>query len=133
MRTLTFLLLLITGLALALPGAYLAMLGGSLYYLIAGVLILVSAFLVQRGSGLGIGLFWLVLLGTPNCGSFAAVQAVRGTYAVVRRLAQLAARASAEELAAQVFNTFPSLYDLLPTGACDRRARLLHEDSKRGE
>ncbi|MGB6606005.1 MAG: hypothetical protein WBE65_17125, partial [Steroidobacteraceae bacterium] len=67
----------------------------------------------------------LVLLGTPNCGSFAAVQAVRGTYAVVRRLAQLAVRASAEELAAEVFNTFPSLYDLLPTGACDRRGRLL--------
>jgi hypothetical protein len=60
----------------------------------------------------------LVLLGTPNCGSFAAVQAVRGSYAVVRRLAQLAARESAEELAAGVFNTFPSLYDLLPSGAC---------------
>jgi pimeloyl-ACP methyl ester carboxylesterase len=66
----------------------------------------------------------LVLLGTPNCGSFAAVQALRGTYAVVRRVAQLALRASAEELAAAVFNTFPSLYDLLPTGACDRRERL---------
>ena len=64
MRTLTFLLLLITGLALALPGAYLVTLGGSLYYVIAGVLILVSAFLVRRGSGAGIGLFWLVLLGT---------------------------------------------------------------------
>ena len=66
----------------------------------------------------------LVLLGTPNCGSFAAVQALRGSYAVVRRLAQLALRTSAEQLAAQVFNTFPSLYDLLPTGACDARAQL---------
>jgi hypothetical protein len=66
----------------------------------------------------------LVLLGTPNCGSFAAVQAVRGTYAVVRRLAQIAVRASAQELAAQVFNTFPSLYDLLPRDACDPDARL---------
>ena len=64
MRTLTFLLLLITGLALALPGAYLATLGGSLYYVIAGVLILISAFMVRRGSAAGIGLFWLVLLGT---------------------------------------------------------------------
>jgi quinoprotein glucose dehydrogenase len=64
MRTLTFLLLVITGLALALPGAYLAMLGGSYYYVIAGVLILISAFLVLRGSSAGIGLFWLVLLGT---------------------------------------------------------------------
>ena len=67
----------------------------------------------------------LVLLGTPNCGSFAAVQAVRGTYAVVRRLAQLAARASAEELSSAVFNTFPSLYDLLPTGVCAADAQLL--------
>ena len=40
------------------------MLGGSLYYVIAGVLILIAAFLVLRGSSAGIGLFWLVLLGT---------------------------------------------------------------------
>jgi pimeloyl-ACP methyl ester carboxylesterase len=60
----------------------------------------------------------LVLLGTPNCGSFAAVQAVRGTYAVVRKVASLAARTSAETLAAEVFSTFPSVYDLLPAGAC---------------
>jgi pimeloyl-ACP methyl ester carboxylesterase len=56
----------------------------------------------------------LVLLGTPNRGSFAAVQAVRGTYAVVRKVARLAASASAETLAAEIFSTFPSLYDLLP-------------------
>jgi PGAP1-like protein len=56
----------------------------------------------------------LVLLGTPNCGSFAAVQALRGTYVVVRKVASLALRDSAEQLAAEVFNTFPSLYDLLP-------------------
>jgi hypothetical protein len=60
----------------------------------------------------------LVLLGTPNCGSFAAVQALRGTYAVVRKVARLAQRTSAESLAAEVFNTFPSLYELLPWGAC---------------
>jgi len=59
----------------------------------------------------------LVLLGTPHCGSFAAVQAVRGTYAVVRKVARLAGKASAESLAAEVFSTFPSLYDLLPLGA----------------
>jgi len=59
----------------------------------------------------------VVLLGTPNDGSFAAVQALRGVYAVVRKVARLEA-ASAETLAAQVFNTFPSLYDLLPHGAC---------------
>jgi hypothetical protein len=59
----------------------------------------------------------LVLLGTPHCGSFAAVQAVRGTYAVVRKVARLAGEASAESLAAEVFSSFPSLYDLLPVGA----------------
>ena len=59
----------------------------------------------------------VVLLGTPNSGSFAAVQALRGTYAVVRKVARLDT-ASAETLAADVFNTFPSLYDLLPRGVC---------------
>ncbi|HEY6457203.1 MAG TPA: alpha/beta fold hydrolase [Steroidobacteraceae bacterium] len=57
----------------------------------------------------------VVLLGSPNEGSYAAVQAVRGTYPVVRKLAQLDARTSAEELTEEVFNSFPSLYHLLPT------------------
>ena len=60
----------------------------------------------------------LVLLGTPNCGSFAAVQALRGTYAVVRKLARLAQQSSAESLSAEVFHAFPSLYELLPSGSC---------------
>jgi len=66
----------------------------------------------------------VVLLGTPNAGSFAAVQALRGSYAVVRKVARLALRASAETLAAETFNTFPSIYDLLPSGACAARADL---------
>jgi pimeloyl-ACP methyl ester carboxylesterase len=57
----------------------------------------------------------VVLLGSPNEGSFAGVQAVRGTYPVVRKLARLDPRISAEQLAEEVFNTFPSLYQLLPT------------------
>jgi pimeloyl-ACP methyl ester carboxylesterase len=64
----------------------------------------------------------LVLLGTPNSGSFAAVQALRGTYAVVRKVARLALQASAESLAREVFSTFPSLYELLPSGLLDARA-----------
>jgi hypothetical protein len=56
----------------------------------------------------------VVLLGTPNSGSFAAVQALRGSYAVVRKIARLAPEASAESLAAEIFSTFPSLYELLP-------------------
>jgi PGAP1-like protein len=59
----------------------------------------------------------VVLLAAPNEGSFAGVQAVRGTYPVVRKLARLDARTSAEQLAEEVFNTFPSLYQLLPTPA----------------
>lgn len=63
----------------------------------------------------------VVLLGTPNCGSFAAVQALRGTYAVVRKVARIATEASAETLTSQVFSSFPSLYDLLPWGDCGAR------------
>ena len=48
MRILSFLILAITGLAMAAPGLYLASLGGSLYYAAAGILILVSAWLILR-------------------------------------------------------------------------------------
>ena len=58
----------------------------------------------------------VLLLGTPNFGSYAAVQALRGSYAVVRKLALLDLRHDAEELASGVFSTFPSLYHLLPFG-----------------
>ena len=67
----------------------------------------------------------LILLGTPNTGSFAAVQALRGTYAVVRKVARLAAQPSAEALAAEVFSSFPSLYDLLPGPELSGRLDLL--------
>jgi len=60
----------------------------------------------------------LVLLGCPNCGSFAPVQALRGTYAVVRKIARLVLNGSAEALAGEIFNTFPSLYHMLPTSSC---------------
>ncbi|MBS0380073.1 MAG: hypothetical protein JSS29_16455 [Proteobacteria bacterium] len=56
----------------------------------------------------------VVLLGTPNSGSFAAVQALRGVYAVVRKVARLDARGTAESLTQEVFSSFPALYDLLP-------------------
>ena len=66
----------------------------------------------------------VILLGTPNYGSFAAIQALRGTYAVVRKLARLAGGATAESLAGEVFNTFPSLYHMLPAGHASNRADL---------
>jgi pimeloyl-ACP methyl ester carboxylesterase len=56
----------------------------------------------------------LVMLGTPNAGSLAAVQALRGTYSVVRKIAQIDLRHDAEHLATHVFLTFPGLHELLP-------------------
>ncbi len=55
-----------------------------------------------------------VMLGTPNFGSFAPVQALRGTYPFVRKVLLLDPQHSPEELAGSVFNTFPGLYQLLP-------------------
>jgi pimeloyl-ACP methyl ester carboxylesterase len=57
----------------------------------------------------------LIMLGTPNEGSFASVQALRGTYPFVRRMSRLDHRHSADYLAAKVFNTFPGLYHMLPS------------------
>ncbi len=56
-----------------------------------------------------------ITLGVPHHGSFGAVQAIRGTYPVVRRLAALDRVHDAESLATRVFSTFPSIHQLLPT------------------
>jgi hypothetical protein len=62
----------------------------------------------------------VVLLGAPNSGSYAPVQALRGVYAVVRKIARMAAPdQTAESLAAKVFSTFPALYHLLPPPGFD--------------
>lgn len=66
----------------------------------------------------------LVLLGTPNFGSFAPLQALRGTYSVVRKIAGLAGRGSPESLAGKIFNSFPSLYHMLPSAQCNGSADL---------
>ena len=83
--------------------------------------LLVRAALAQPGTA---HVERAVLLGTPHLGSFAAVQALRGTYAVVRKVARLDAQASAESLASQVFSSFPSLYDLLPSAPTDTASLL---------
>ena len=57
----------------------------------------------------------LVMLGTPNHGSFVPVQAIRAVYSVVRQVAALDPFHSAEELSSQVFTSFPGLYEMLPT------------------
>jgi pimeloyl-ACP methyl ester carboxylesterase len=56
----------------------------------------------------------LVMLGTPNFGSFAPVQAMRGTYSSVRAIAALDLKHSPESLARRVFTTFPGLTQMLP-------------------
>ena len=58
----------------------------------------------------------LVMLGTPNHGSVGAVQALRGTYSVVRKLAMLDLEHDAEFLASEVFSSFPGVHELLPSG-----------------
>src|SRR5262249_2834937 len=69
----------------------------------------------------------LVTLGTPHGGSFGAVQAIRGTYPVVRRLAALDRRHDADFLASQVFSTFPSLYQMVPRVGAGCAADLFDE------
>jgi pimeloyl-ACP methyl ester carboxylesterase len=56
----------------------------------------------------------LIMLGAPNQGSFASVQALRGTYPFVRKMSVLDRKHSAEFLAENVFCTFPGLYHMLP-------------------
>jgi pimeloyl-ACP methyl ester carboxylesterase len=70
----------------------------------------------------------LVLLGTPNFGSFAPLQALRGTYAVVRKIASLVGTGSPESLSGEIFNCFPSLYHMLPVAACNGGADLFDPD-----
>jgi pimeloyl-ACP methyl ester carboxylesterase len=68
----------------------------------------------------------LVLLGTPNFGSFAPLQALRGTYSVVRKIASLTGKGTPESLAGEIFNTFPSLYHMLPNAECHDCADLFN-------
>ena len=57
----------------------------------------------------------LIMLGTPNCGSFAPAQVIRGTYDVVQKVAAIDLKHDAAELCNEVFNTFPGLYEMLPS------------------
>jgi hypothetical protein len=64
----------------------------------------------------------LIMLGAPNRGALAPVLALRGSYPFVRKLSRLDLKHSPEDLAAEVFGTFPGLYHLLPpepTPECD--------------
>jgi pimeloyl-ACP methyl ester carboxylesterase len=56
----------------------------------------------------------LVMLGTPNYGSFTVPQALRATHSMVRMVAAVDARHTAEQLAEQVFSSFPGLCQMMP-------------------
>lgn len=56
----------------------------------------------------------VVQLGAPNAGSFAPIQALRGVYPTVRKIAALDQSHTAEELARTVFAKLPGLYQMLP-------------------
>ncbi len=58
----------------------------------------------------------LIMLGTPNNGSFSPVQALSGTHSMVRKVAAVDLCNSHEDLVNQVFNTFTGLYQMLPAG-----------------
>ena len=57
-------LLLICGLPLLIGGGWLAVVGGSFYYLLAGIGMLVSAFLLAKNQRAGAWVYGLVVLGT---------------------------------------------------------------------
>jgi pimeloyl-ACP methyl ester carboxylesterase len=57
----------------------------------------------------------LIMLGTPNYGSFVPILALRAIYPIIRKIALLDLTHTPEELAQNVFNTFPGLYQMLPS------------------
>ncbi len=57
-------LVLLVGAALAAGGIQLALLGGSLYYVVAGVALIVATILLWRGRRMGAWLLLLIVLGT---------------------------------------------------------------------
>ena len=59
----------------------------------------------------------LIQLGTPNQGSFALVQVLRGCYPTVRKLGAVDQVNHAEALTRRVFRSFYSFYEMLPPHA----------------
>jgi CHAT domain-containing protein len=58
-----------------------------------------------------------IQLGAPNKGVFVAVQALRGSYPLIRRVAMLDLKHSADELAREMLVTLPGLCGLLPAAS----------------
>ncbi len=76
----------------------------------AGGLVARAALAHKGGERIG----RVIQLGTPNKGVFVAVQALRGTYPLIRRVAMLDLKHSADDLARQMLTTLPGLCGLLP-------------------
>ncbi|MCW1385026.1 membrane-bound PQQ-dependent dehydrogenase, glucose/quinate/shikimate family [Novosphingobium sp. KCTC 2891] len=64
MERLLALVIMLSGLCMAAPGAYLLQVGGTPYYLVAGTALIVSGLMLWRGSAHGAWLYALVLAGT---------------------------------------------------------------------
>ena len=56
----------------------------------------------------------IIMLGTPNFGSFSPVQAFRGNHSLANKIAFIDPYHSKEELAG-IFRTFPGLYEMIPS------------------
>ena len=56
----------------------------------------------------------LVMLGTPNYGSFSPVQALSGYHSMVRKVAALDLKHDEKDLVNDIFSTFTGLYQMLP-------------------
>ncbi len=59
----------------------------------------------------------LIMLGTPNFGSFSPLQALRAEHSTASKLAAIDLENSPAELASDVFATFPGLIEMLPSPA----------------
>ena len=64
----------------------------------------------------------VVMLAPPNHGSFSVVQSMRGSHWVLHLLSAIDGRRTPDQLAAQVFSTWPSIYAQIP--ARDRRSEI---------
>lgn len=71
----------------------------------------------------------LIMLGTPNQGSFMPIQAIRGTYSLLQRIAALDGKNTTEELARKVVITWPGLCQLLPWPEKFSEVDLFDEDA----
>lgn len=90
---------------------------GSTLYLVAhsmGGLVSRSAFAILKEKGEESRVRRLLMLGTPNFGSFTPVQAIQAVYSTVRKVAALDMKHTAEQLSEKVFSTLPGLYQMLP-------------------